>query len=224
MAENKWFSMTVLEAFTHDTLSNNYMAWLYDYKHKNPASTLKTEYDLEENNNNEEGTDNNDDEQIFCTDLDEMEIAVPDNDGISGFKLVVDKSPEEYKAAQEAAKKVRKEGLANVSNCHHAQSYKKVASMLTNDASSSSNNSPCDAAKEAKKKKWQSMMGLKMYTGSGAKKSRRDSDKFKGWSEEGKAFIVKMMNNIKKGVDSGVHSEWEKMHRKITKVMKVTNE
>jgi hypothetical protein len=40
-----------------------------------------------------------------------------------------------------------------------------------------------------------------MYTGSGAKKSRRDSDKFKGWSEEGKAFIVKMMNNIKKGVD-----------------------
>ncbi len=35
------FRMTILEAFMYATLSNNYMAWLYDYKHKNPASTLK---------------------------------------------------------------------------------------------------------------------------------------------------------------------------------------
>ncbi len=56
------FRMTILEAFMYATLSNNYMAWLYDYKHKNPASTLKTEYDLEEKSNDEEGTDNNDDE------------------------------------------------------------------------------------------------------------------------------------------------------------------
>jgi hypothetical protein len=62
MAENKRFSMTVLEAFIHTTFSNNYMAWLYHYKHKNPASTLKTEYNLGENNNNEEGADDDDDE------------------------------------------------------------------------------------------------------------------------------------------------------------------
>jgi hypothetical protein len=118
---------------------------------------------------------------------------------------------------------VRKEALANMSN-HHAQAYKKVASMLTNDASSSSNNSPHDMAKEVKKKKWKSMMGLKMYTGSGAKKSRRDSNKFKGWTEEGKAFVVKMTNDIKKDVDSGVNSKWEKMYRKITEAIKVTDE
>jgi hypothetical protein len=96
--------------------------------------------------------------------------------------------------------------------------------MLTNDASFSSDDSPHHAVKEAKKKKWVSMMGLKMYTGSCTKKSRRDSNKFKGWLEEGKVFIVKMMNYIKKDVDSGVHGEWEKMYRKSTKVMKVTNE
>jgi hypothetical protein len=118
---------------------------------------------------------------------------------------------------------VRKAALANMSNRHHVQAYKKVASMLTNDASSSSNNSPRDMAKEVKKKKWKSMMGLKMYTGSGAKKSRSNSDKFKGWSEEGKAFVVKMTNDIKKDVDSGVHGKWEKMYRKITKVIKVTD-
>jgi hypothetical protein len=43
--------------------------------------------------------------------------------------------------------------------------------MLTNDASSSSSGSPCDVAKEAKKKKQKSMVGLKMYTGSGTKKA-----------------------------------------------------
>ncbi len=118
---------------------------------------------------------------------------------------------------------MRKEALANTSNHQNAQAYKKVASMLTNDASSSSNNSPCDVAKEAKKKKWKSMMGLKMYTGSGAKKSRSNSDKLKGWSEEGRTFVVKMTNDIKKDVDSGVHSKWEKMYRKITKVIKVTD-
>jgi hypothetical protein len=40
--------MTVLEAFMHETLSNNY--------------TLKMEYNLEENNDNKEGTDDDDDE------------------------------------------------------------------------------------------------------------------------------------------------------------------
>jgi hypothetical protein len=31
-----------------------------------------------------------------------------------------------------------------------------------------------------------------------------------------------MTNDIKKDVDSGVHSKWEKMYRKITEVIKVT--
>jgi hypothetical protein len=62
MAENKRFGMTVLEAFTYPALSNNYMARLYDYKHKNPASTVITEYNLKENGNDEEGTNNNNNE------------------------------------------------------------------------------------------------------------------------------------------------------------------
>jgi hypothetical protein len=48
--------------------------------------------------------------------LDKRKIAVLDDDGVGRFMLVVDKSPEEYKAAQEAAEKVRKEALANMSN------------------------------------------------------------------------------------------------------------
>jgi hypothetical protein len=40
----------------------------------------------------------------------------------------------------------------------------------------------------------ESMMELKKYTGCASKKTKRDSDKLKGWSDEGKAFMVKMMN------------------------------
>jgi hypothetical protein len=37
------------------------------------------------------------------------------------------------------------------------------------------------------KKKRKSMRELKKYTGSASKKTKRDSNKFKDWSEEGKA-------------------------------------
>jgi hypothetical protein len=33
-----------------------------------------------------------------------------------------------------------------------------------------------------------------------------------------------MMNDIKEDVDSGVHGKWEKRYRKITKVVKMTDE
>jgi uncharacterized FlaG/YvyC family protein len=71
------------------------------------------------------------------------------------------------------------------------------------------------AAKEFSKKKRKSMMELKKYTGSASKKTKRDSDKFKGWSKEGKAFMVKMTKVIKDDVESGAHGKWEKLYKKI---------
>ncbi len=59
------------------------------------------------------------------------------------------------------------------------------------------------------------MMELKKYTGSASKKTKRDSDKFKGWSKEGKAFMVKMTKVIKDDVESGAHGKWEKLYKKI---------
>jgi hypothetical protein len=56
---------------------------------------------------------------------------------------------------------------------------------------------------------------LKKYTGSASKKTKRDSDKFKGWSDEGKAFMVKMMKAIKDDVESGAHGKWENLYKKI---------
>jgi hypothetical protein len=75
------------------------------------------------------------------------------------------------------------------------------------------------AAKEFKKKKRKSMMELKKYTGSAIQKTKKDSDKFKGWSDEGKAFMVKMMTAIKDDVELGAHGKWEKLYKKICEVM-----
>ena len=221
-----------MEAFTHAIIENNYFAWLYDYKYKNPGSTLKTEYDLvEQTDTDEEEETDDDDDQIFCGDLDEVEIALPD-DGIGEYKLILNECPTEvvYKEAQEATERVRKETFANINHANmnqhgHIHSYDKVNSLLMSDTSNTSSpNESHVVAKELTKKKRKSLRELKMYIGSGAKKSRRDSDNFKGWSEEGKMFMVKMMKDIKEDVESGIHGEWEKMYKKICATVKMLDE
>ena len=82
-----------MEAYTHAIIKNNYFAWLYDYKSKNPGITLQTEYDLADeqdlpfDEDNEEYKEEVEDEEptYYCGDLDEVEIALP-RDG-NGFDI-----------------------------------------------------------------------------------------------------------------------------------------
>jgi hypothetical protein len=74
-------------------------------------------------------------------------------------------------------------------------------------------------SKRVHKEKGKSMMELKKYTGSASKQTKRDIDKFKGWSDEGKAFMVKMTKAIKDDVESGAHGKWEKLYKKICEAM-----
>jgi hypothetical protein len=80
------------------------------------------------------------------------------------------------------------------------------------------------AAKEFTKKKRKSMMELKKYIGSASKKTKWDSDKFKGWSKEGKAFMVKMTKAIKDDVELGAHVKWEKLYKKICDAINKSNQ
>jgi hypothetical protein len=111
-AENKRLGTNVFEVFANVIIKNNYFTWLYDNKNKNPGCTLLTEYNLAEQEN--EDSNDYDDKQIFCSDLDEIEIALP-NDDSDDYKLVFNEGPtkEQVKAA---AEEVRKDALANVSN------------------------------------------------------------------------------------------------------------
>ena len=175
-AENKGFGTNVSEAFTlHGCMIT---------KNNNPGCTLLTEYNLAEQEN--EDSNDNDDKQIFCRDLDEIEIALPNDDG-DDYVLVFNEGPTKEQA-KAAAEEVRKNALANVSNQHHMQSYKKVKSMLMADTLTTTMPEMTSqlAAKEFTKKKRKSMMEIKKYTGSASKKTKRDSHKFKGLPKEGK--------------------------------------
>jgi hypothetical protein len=149
--ENKRLGTNVSEAFAHAIIENNYFAWLYDYINKNPGCTLQTEYDLAKQEN--EDSNDNDDKWIFCSDLDEIEIALPKDDG-GDYELVFDDSPTKTQA-KAAAEEVRKDALANLSSCCHMQSYKKVKSMLMADTLTTTTLDTASqvAAKEITKKK-----------------------------------------------------------------------
>ncbi len=54
------------------------------------------------------------------------------------------------------------------------------------------------------KKKHKSMRDLKTYMGGNARKrsKTRDKDSYKGWSQEGKPFVVMIMKAIKDDIES----------------------
>jgi hypothetical protein len=73
-----------------------------------------------------------------------------------------------------------------------------MKSMLTADALTTTmpDTTSQAVAKEFMKKKGKSMMELKKYTRSASRKTKRDSNKFKGWSDKRKGIMVKKMKAI----------------------------
>jgi len=131
------FGTNILEAFTHVILQNNYFAWLYHYKLNNQDSTLKMEYNFADEENSTDDNEDSNKAHLFSSDLDLVEIALlDDNDDDSAiaheYTLVFNEesTTEAYKAAKEAAEKVRQESLASINN-HCLQSYRQVRSLLT---------------------------------------------------------------------------------------------
>jgi hypothetical protein len=109
--ENKRLGTNVSKAFAHAIIENNYFAWLYDYKSKNPGCTVLTEYDLAEQEMKIQKTmmKNRSSVVIWM----KFSIALP-NDG-DDYELVFNEGPSKEQA-KAAAEEVRKDALANVSN------------------------------------------------------------------------------------------------------------
>jgi hypothetical protein len=111
-------------------------------------------------------------------------------------------------------------------------SYDKVTTMLTRDTSDMSDysSSPSDScsvlAKEHMKKRCKSMCKLKTYTGGSTRKrcKTKDKDGYKGWSQEGKAFMVMQTKEIKQDIESRKHRQWEKMYKRICDAVKQSDE
>ena len=252
--EKKRFGTNVLEAFAHAIIRNNYFAWLYDFKSNNPGTTLVTEYDLaatytpNANLSQMEPYDSEDEQEElqelqapFCGDLDEVAIKQPvPRSGRSGVFILlfndgVD-NEEDYNFAAKHDEHMRRIVINSLAMNRQGQQdpYKKITNLLQSDigtppAATAAAVTPPESRhgqqKEIAKKKRKSMRDLKMYTGARCpKKSKKDSDIFKGWSEEGKSFVVNMTTKIKDDVESGLHGEWEILYRQISKAVRVSDE
>jgi len=94
------FGTAWLEAFAHGLLENNYFAWLFQYKSKYNFKNLKTEYDMDVD---DDGKMTDKDARIFCGNLEDVEIVVPEVDGEAYTIVVRDAGGEEYEKAKDAA-------------------------------------------------------------------------------------------------------------------------
>jgi len=57
IAKGSRLGTSILEAFAHIMLKNNYFTWLYDYKLTYPGTKLRTEYDFVEQTTKGEDSD-----------------------------------------------------------------------------------------------------------------------------------------------------------------------
>jgi hypothetical protein len=111
--------------------------------------------------------------------------------------------------------------LACVATGKNMDSHNKVNSLLMSDTSDRSDtSSPSDScsvmAKEHMRKKCKSIRELKTYTGNSARKRSKTRDKvsYKGWSLEGKTFVVTIMRAIKDDVKSKQQGSGRKCTRR----------
>lgn len=222
---NKRMGTGCAEAFTHALLSNNYWAWLLDYRISNSTGNstcqIKTEYDLEDENdeaNNQQWTD-------LCDELlpgIEITTTGEENDD---YKLLHEDSLQEkeqeleFKTAKEDRQDMRStivEGLRQDKERQeqfkeHEDQLERLLSELSGDE------------KENSKKKRKCMRGLKVFT-AGIKKPRnapqsksRKNRRDKGWSTEANKFMFDMTKAIQEDVGCGKHKRWENLYKEIVK-------
>jgi hypothetical protein len=55
---------------------------------------------------------------------------------------------------------------------------------------------------------------------SSTKKSKKGSDKIKGWNNEGKQYVMEMLKEIKQDKDSGIRKKWDRMYKNLCNTVK----
>jgi hypothetical protein len=72
----------------------------------------------------------------------------------------------------------------------------------------------------ARKRKRRSKSSMMENFTSSTRKSKKGSDKITGWSVEGKRFVSRMLGEIRKDEQDGIHKKWKDMYKKISKATK----
>ncbi len=168
-----------------------------------------------------------------------MEVLVPTSNGgdwsNDQFKLLVDKgdTKEEYKAMINNRVNASKALRTYIGTCDGSsmKDFDNMKSLLNEEAESTPgmcvwidsfliiifacNNTVFSKEETSVQGKFE-----KVHKGHKGKKSQKGDQKYKGWSEGGKKFVLKTVKVIKEEEDNGMWLKWEEMYRQLLDVMK----
>ena len=253
-----------IEAYANAVVNNHYFAFLYIYFMNNPDSTLITEYDqllpqddtprssrLRRGDTSATSTTTTTRENInaamvthdlFCADLDLIEVSVPKSDDTGNnenFKVLLphdeggEELDDEMKSAKEHNKRIAKEikdlierdrqpgGDGDGSS--RLSSYVKMKSMVREDRQALLSASTIPDKRRAQKKIRASKTSLRDFT-KGSRKSKRNSDAILGWSPQGKQYLQTMRHIISNEEECGVRKKWEVVYKKMCKAMEANED
>jgi len=234
--ENKRLGSMVAEAYANAMLRNHYMAWLYEFMLASPDAALRTEYNKVAPVANANEEQNEALLQLFCGDLDMLEVSTPssatsggDNDVVKSeeprdqeFELLLDSglTADACKAARDHDQVILKEiqdqmdldRELNGDDDSRVACYAKMNAKLVADATTTDRIA-------RKKRKRESTAALRDFT-STTRKSKKGNGKIEGWSKEGKRYLRGMLNNVAQDEQFGVRKKWEDAYLKLCKMVK----
>jgi hypothetical protein len=141
--------------------------------------------------------------------------------GLLEFKLLLEEgeTADAYKEAKDHDQWILKAIQEQIDLVQQGTSdeacYSKMNTILTTDTE---NGAYMDLRDQCNRK-WQSKASLTDFTSS-TKKSKKGSDKIKGWNNEGKQYVMEMLKEIKQDEDSGICKKWECMYKTLCKTVK----
>ena len=196
------------EAYAHSLIENNYFAWMFEYKYEHSgATTLKTAYDDEDIGN------------LFgTTELKEVEVALPEEEG-GGFKCIEkDKDEQGYEAAKRKREETEEETAKQATS--ETDGHKKIFDKMNDTINNLEATPPPRDQREAKRKKRRLMKDLKVHTGA-ATSSRDEGRRRQSVSAGDKTnrFLNEMTKMIKIDVRAGKQKQFETMYMQLEKIL-----
>ncbi len=187
---------------------------------------------------------NQDDEKLiemFCGDLDFVEVSVPmqqqtNNDssmdaeeedqgmaavGLLEFKLLLEEgeTADAYKVAKDNNQQILKAIQEQIDLDQQGTSgearYSKMNTILATDTENGADTDLWGWCKRKRKSK----ANLTDFTSS-TKKSKKQSNMIKGWTNAGKQYVMEMLKAIKQDEDYRIHKKWDGMYKTLCNTVK----
>ena len=179
----------ITEAFAHMVLKNNYFAWLYDIRSRDPYAELKTEYDTKVNTNEHKAL-------VDCL-MEDLEIC-PDSFAI------LEKDDDAYKQVRKDRIKDHQDAYARNKNHPCLEMMKEIDEEMNKE-------NLTETTAQRDKKRRRLSRNLKDFTGTADARVK----KTKGWNANARKSMEKLSKSIRADDESGLYKSFETTFRSL---------